>query len=60
MTPPKTKDEPIKREDIEVIEEEESPWGVNYVLVKIQGKEKILSRKIYVDIINQLDSNNNE
>jgi hypothetical protein len=56
----KIEDKPLKREDIEVVDEQDSPWGVNYVLVKIQGREKILSRKIYEDIIHQLDSQHNE
>jgi|TARA_B110001454_G_scaffold200652_1_gene206443 hypothetical protein len=53
-------DKPIELEDIKLINDSDSTWGVNYVLVEIRGKEKLLSRKIYDDIINQLENKAHE
>ena len=53
-------DKPIELEDIKLINDSDSHWGVNYVLVEIRGKEKLLSRKIYDDIINQLENKDHE
>ena len=53
-------DKPIELEDIKLINDSDSTWGVNYVLVEIRGQEKLLSRKIYDDIINQLENKAHE
>jgi len=51
---------PIELDDIKLVNDMDSAWGANYVLVEIKGKEKLLSRKIYDDIINQLKKKENE
>ena len=50
----------LELDDIKLVNDMDSAWGVNYVLVEIKGTEKILSRKIYENIIKQLKNKKND
>ena len=50
----------LELDDIKLVNDMDSAWGVNYVLVEIKGREKILSRKIYENIIKQLKNKKND
>tara|TARA_B100001093_G_scaffold519468_1_gene608644 strand:- start:15059 stop:15241 length:183 start_codon:yes stop_codon:yes gene_type:complete len=60
MSAEKVKDDVLELDDIKLVNDMDSTWGVNYVLVEIKGKEKILSRKVYENIIKQLKNKKND
>jgi len=60
MSAEEVEDDVLELDDIKLVNDMDSTWGVNYVLVEIKGREKILSRKIYENIIKQLKDNKND
>ena len=60
MSTEEVEDDVLELDDIKLVNDMDSTWGVNYVLVEIKGREKILSRKIYENIIKQLKDKKND
>ena len=60
MSDEEVEDDVLELDDIKLVNDMDSTWGVNYVLVEIKGREKILSRKIYENIIKQLKNKKND
>lgn len=60
MSAEEVEDDVLELDDIKLVNDMDSTWGVNYVLVEIKGREKILSRKIYENIIKQLKDKKND
>ena len=60
MSAEEVEDDVLELDDIKLVNDMDSTWGVNYVLVEIKGREKILSRKIYENIIKQLKNKKND
>ena len=60
MSAEEVEDDLLELDDIKLVNDMDSTWGVNYVLVEIKGREKILSRKIYENIIKQLKDKKND